>query len=242
VAHCRDLKLFVRPQVARIDVHRVDTLDGMKHSSTSSLVSQFSSSPRTSRRPIREAFRSAVLLAVTCGLGAWSCGGSPVLNSEETEPVNANDDDNDDDVPVVPRVPDGGVTSGPEDLISEPEPQRDFCGDGNLSEEETCDDGNTSPGDGCTDDCSLEDGFICPVVGAACEVAKICGDTRQVGSEQCDDGNVCCGDSWYWPSRCWNLPRPRTPTMTRLGPPRPSRRGWQSWAKAPGGRPSWPWR
>lgn len=110
------------------------------------------------------------------------------MNSDEAEAMD--DDATGDDVSVVPALPDGGVYNGPEALISEPEPEPELCGDGNQSDGESCDDGNTNSGDGCSEDCSLEDGFTCPVVGAPCERAKICGDGRQVGDEECDDGNT----------------------------------------------------
>lgn len=133
--------------------------------------------------------RSAWVLAMALA----GCGGNPSVGDDD-EPVTEDDDAPDDDAPVIPNFPDGGIGEGPEDLIDEPEPEPELCGDGNLSEDELCDDGNTGSGDGCAADCSLEDGFICPVVGMACELAKICGDARQVGDEECDDGNEDEGD------------------------------------------------
>ncbi len=66
------------------------------------------------------------------------------------------------------------------------------CGDKKVMGKETCDDGNTVAADGCGVTCQLEDGFVCPVVGASCRA--VCGDMRQVGNEQCDDGNSKDGD------------------------------------------------
>jgi len=63
------------------------------------------------------------------------------------------------------------------------------CGDGIVGGSETCDDGGgDSPvsGDGCDAECQTEEGFTCPVPGAACR--PICGDGLLRGREQCDDG------------------------------------------------------
>jgi fibro-slime domain-containing protein len=67
------------------------------------------------------------------------------------------------------------------------------CGDKKISGAETCDDGNTVNGDGCSSACSLEPGWVCPVMGAACRAAA-CGDGIVAGAESCDDGNVVAGD------------------------------------------------
>jgi fibro-slime domain-containing protein len=66
------------------------------------------------------------------------------------------------------------------------------CGDKKVMGKETCDDGNTDDGDGCSSSCQVEQGFVCPVVGATCRT--LCGDRLQVGNEQCDDGNTQDGD------------------------------------------------
>jgi len=67
------------------------------------------------------------------------------------------------------------------------------CGDSRITGDETCDDGNTDVGDGCDADCRLEAGWVCPVVGLACE-AKQCNDGIIAGNETCEDGNTDSGD------------------------------------------------
>ena len=50
-------------------------------------------------------------------------------------------------------------------------------------------DNNNSNNDGCSADCStIEDGYLCPTVGSACD--PICGDGLVKGNEACDDGNT----------------------------------------------------
>lgn len=63
-----------------------------------------------------------------------------------------------------------------------------ICGDKEVSSSETCDDGNTTSGDGCSDDCTLQSGYVCPIVGATCRT--VCGDAIRAGTEQCDDTPV----------------------------------------------------
>ena len=53
---------------------------------------------------------------------------------------------------------------------------------------ETCDDGNDEGSDGCDATCQLEPGWVCPVIGVACEAA-LCGDGIIAGNEQCEDGD-----------------------------------------------------
>ncbi len=113
-----------------------------------------------------------------------SSAGSPTVQAggEETDgnrDAGPNDTGNDsngftiDDPIVIPTQ-----DSGPD------------CGNATLDEGEICDDGNGKSGDGCSDNCELEDNFVCSIVGGPCERATVCGDSRQTGEEQCDDGNT----------------------------------------------------
>ena len=67
------------------------------------------------------------------------------------------------------------------------------CGNSAIDANETCDDGNDRSGDGCSSACTIEPGYKCPVLGAAC-VASACGDGIVAGDEDCDDGNNVDGD------------------------------------------------
>lgn len=59
------------------------------------------------------------------------------------------------------------------------------CGDGVITGSEQCDDSNTQAGDGCSKKCTLESGWICPVIGLSCSAAK-CGDGLLAGNEECE--------------------------------------------------------
>ncbi|RYE94846.1 MAG: DUF4215 domain-containing protein, partial [Myxococcales bacterium] len=60
---------------------------------------------------------------------------------------------------------------------------------------EACDDGNSTGTDGCSADCkAIEQGFVCPTPGQACQSTVVCGDKKLSGSETCDDGNTTAGD------------------------------------------------
>ena len=37
----------------------------------------------------------------------------------------------------------------------------DSCGDGNVHQDEECDDGNQISGDGCSEECTVEEGWLC---------------------------------------------------------------------------------
>ncbi len=64
------------------------------------------------------------------------------------------------------------------------------CGDAVVSAGEQCDDADAVPGDGCSEACQVETGFVCRVVGGACELIESCGDGfSRDGIEACDDGN-----------------------------------------------------
>jgi fibro-slime domain-containing protein len=67
------------------------------------------------------------------------------------------------------------------------------CGDRRISGAETCDDGNARAGDGCGAACTVEPGWVCPVVGVRCQAAA-CGDGIIAGNERCDDGDASPGD------------------------------------------------
>ena len=70
----------------------------------------------------------------------------------------------------------------------------DDCGDGERQPIEACDDGNRHSDDGCAGDCMMvEEGFRCPVPGAACS-PLVCGDSRIESPEQCDDNNANASD------------------------------------------------
>jgi fibro-slime domain-containing protein len=68
------------------------------------------------------------------------------------------------------------------------------CGNGVLDPGEKCDDGNMVGGDGCTPICQIENGWVCPTVGAPCVRDAICGDGMLTPPEGCDDGNTTSGD------------------------------------------------
>ena len=86
-------------------------------------------------------------------------------------------------------------SSGKEDKAPE-------CGNIKVESGEACDDGNTESGDGCTADCSaVEDGYLCPQLGGACEKREEenpdkpkCGNGKVENLEKCDDGNREDGD------------------------------------------------
>jgi fibro-slime domain-containing protein len=70
----------------------------------------------------------------------------------------------------------------------------DECGDSERQSIEACDDGNRRSGDGCAADCMMvEEGFRCPIPGAAC-APLVCGDSRIDPPEQCDDNNSNSSD------------------------------------------------
>jgi fibro-slime domain-containing protein len=67
------------------------------------------------------------------------------------------------------------------------------CGNSLIDANETCDDGNNQGGDGCSSTCTVEPGYKCAALGAAC-VAAACGDGIVAGTEDCDDGNTTEND------------------------------------------------
>ena len=70
---------------------------------------------------------------------------------------------------------------------------RYYCGDGQITNDESCDDGNYADGDGCSATCQKEPGFYCPTPGQPCEPFK-CGNKTIDPGETCDDGNRVDGD------------------------------------------------
>lgn len=68
----------------------------------------------------------------------------------------------------------------------------DVCGNGLRGIAESCDDGNVEPGDGCAADCTIEEGWRCPLSGPCRRV--VCGDGRIESPERCDDSNTSAGD------------------------------------------------
>jgi fibro-slime domain-containing protein len=69
------------------------------------------------------------------------------------------------------------------------------CGNSVRERGEQCDDGQMPPAanDGCDAQCQREDGYYCPVPGAAC-VQQICGDGTRTPEEACDDNNTTPDD------------------------------------------------
>lgn len=96
------------------------------------------------------------------------------------------------------------------------------CGNSIVEQEESCDDGNVLAQDGCTQLCAVEDGWVCPEPGVACEridPGKKCGnrviDTEEF--EDCDDGNAIAGDGCS--ELCltetnWECPIPGNPCIS----------------------------
>lgn len=51
----------------------------------------------------------------------------------------------------------------------------DLCGNGKLDGEERCDDNNKTDKDGCTSTCTIEDGWVCPIVGRTQSCVRVTG-------------------------------------------------------------------
>ena len=69
------------------------------------------------------------------------------------------------------------------------------CGNGTIEGNEKCDDGNANSGDGCTSTCTIERGYVCPLIKAPC--VPDCGDGILTGNEPCDPGSPYSA----WPAR-----------------------------------------
>jgi len=98
--------------------------------------------------------------SVICELGEdFNLDGT--LDADETDPLSADTD--------LDCIEDGVEVldddSDPLDIDSPTEggecPIETACGDDTVDPEESCDDGNTDSGDGCSDECEVEDGYIC---------------------------------------------------------------------------------
>jgi len=120
-------------------------------------------------------------------LAAYGCGGGDGGDSDfggDKKLDNA----------IVP--PDEGNQFGPSNPTP-PSPEagtsKPGCGNSVKESGETCDDGNGAGGDGCSAKCTIEPGWKCDNVGAAC-VAAACGDGIVAGNEDCDDGNTTDAD------------------------------------------------
>src|SRR5438105_10912258 len=87
--------------------------------------------------------------------------------------------------------PDGSTTGSDSGLDTTPPPP---CGNSVLDLGEQCDDGNPTANDGCSATCTVEQGWICPTLGAPCLREVYCGDGLVEPPEQCDDGNSIPGD------------------------------------------------
>ncbi len=70
-----------------------------------------------------------------------------------------------------------------------------FCGDGKKTHAEQCDDGNLVSGDGCSENCTMEENYICILQDGKSVCSPInCGNGVLDASETCDDGNRVSGD------------------------------------------------
>jgi fibro-slime domain-containing protein len=128
--------------------------------------------------------RGSLLVLSALGLlAAYGCGGGDGGDSDF--PADKKLDN-----AIVP--PDeNGQFGPPSEAGAPPEagPTKPGCGNSVKETGETCDDGNGAGGDGCSATCTVEPGWSCATVGAAC-VAAACGDGIVAGNEDCDDGNT----------------------------------------------------
>jgi fibro-slime domain-containing protein len=118
-----------------------------------------------------------------------ACGDGKVAGTEACD--DGNNDDDDGCAADCTVEQDFGCTTDAAGTSSCIPIQNAACGDSAVSAGEQCDDGNTTDSDGCSATCTVEAGFVCPVVGQLCEHVEYCGDgfLKGDGSEACDDGN-----------------------------------------------------
>ena len=70
-----------------------------------------------------------------------------------------------------------------------------ICGNGTLEGAEECEDGNSDIEDGCSDECLVEEGWVCELDGGTSLCHEmLCGDRIIEGDEECDDDNTENGD------------------------------------------------
>lgn len=130
------------------------------------------------------------LVFVLTGSMLAGCSETPAFEDRGGEGGDSNvrtDDPDDTPLDGIDGGPSGGGPSGtggvPSNIMG--------CGDGDLDDGEECDDANPDDGDGCSEDCEVENGFSCPVVGLPCEE---CGNGVKESTEGCDDGDRTNGD------------------------------------------------
>ncbi len=70
--------------------------------------------------------------------------------------------------------------------------REDGCGDGVVSGDEACDDANSTSHDGCSENCELEEGWLCNETenGGPSTCQTTCGDGFLVGAEECEPGDA----------------------------------------------------
>ncbi|MBQ9394163.1 MAG: DUF4215 domain-containing protein [Proteobacteria bacterium] len=75
------------------------------------------------------------------------------------------------------------------------------CGNGVIDGDEACDDGNSKSKDGCSDECVIEDKYVCKEAGKPC-ILETCGNEVVDTGEDCDDGEENAMDYDYAKGAC----------------------------------------